>query len=120
MKFDNKKHSEIQGDVLFNKIYSRSHFKAEITFADLKGNLKRMMDKDDIFTSSYLSIEREQLILIKIQREKIYLCGKKIPQEVVTYVPLLRNDVIMNSKVKGQLVYVLNEKYVTEDFDEEY
>lgn len=83
--------------------------KMELELSDFSGNLKFISKTPDNFANSILNVDREDLVLLQVQRKNKYDPSKLLPPQAVgdeddvTYVPLLKNEEIINQKFTARL-----------------
>ena len=96
----------------------------EVELSDELGNVKNIWGSEQVYATSLLNVERENLVLLQVKRnvaaaaavavassraERRFLRSNSNQQqqqqqqveEEVTYVPLLKNEKIINSKFTG-------------------
>ena len=77
----------------------------EVELADENGNLKNISTLPSLYANQILSAERELLVLIHIKRNN-HEAGLESEAASdgndVTYIPLLNNSDIINSRFKGR------------------
>lgn len=100
---------------LIDNIKERCNYPKEmdVELSDDQGNVKNIWQSDELYANSVLNVERENLILLEVKRieskrnasdyRKHHQQHRDKSHEDITYVPLLNNEKIVNSKFTARL-----------------
>ena len=78
-------------------------FLVEIELSDEFGNLKNITSLPSKYANQVLTLDRENLVLIQVKRNVSDVTSTLSETDEISYVPLLNNADIVNSKFKGIL-----------------